>query len=112
MLQFGVHSRYYKGELTQKRSFLVICTTFRSVFHPGWKNQNKLSTFNALSKWHESDINLYLAYHWWSGGQVLEQWSIWFWQSISEQIFPSPVILAGHGPQVTIPLTTWHLEPG
>ena len=25
-LQFGAHSRYYKGALTQKRSFLVICT--------------------------------------------------------------------------------------
>ena len=27
VLQFGAHSRYYKGALTQKRSFLVICTT-------------------------------------------------------------------------------------
>ena len=25
-LQFGAHSRYFKGPLTQKRSFLVICT--------------------------------------------------------------------------------------
>ena len=33
VIQFGAHSRYYKGELTQKRSFLVICTTFRSDFH-------------------------------------------------------------------------------
>ena len=41
VLQFGAHSRYYKGALTQKRSFLVICTTFRSDFHVGWKNQNK-----------------------------------------------------------------------
>ena len=32
-LQFGAHSRYYKGALTQKRSFLVICTTFRYDFH-------------------------------------------------------------------------------
>ena len=30
VLQFGALSRYYKGTLTQKRSFLVICTTFRS----------------------------------------------------------------------------------
>ena len=27
VLQFGAHSRYYKGALTPKRSFLVICTT-------------------------------------------------------------------------------------
>ena len=32
VLQFGAHSRYYKGALTQKRSFLVICTTFRSAW--------------------------------------------------------------------------------
>lgn len=60
VLQFGAHSRYYKGALTQKRSFLVICTTFRSDFHVGWKNQNKHSTLNSsfdtLSKWHEPDI--------------------------------------------------------
>ena len=31
VLQFGAHSRYYKGALIQKRSFLVICTTFRSA---------------------------------------------------------------------------------
>ena len=53
VLQFGAHSRYYKGAfnevctvagqpvqtllgaLTQKRSFLVICTTFRSAVHVG-----------------------------------------------------------------------------
>ena len=35
VLQFGTHSRYYKGALTQKRSFLVVCTTFRSDFHVG-----------------------------------------------------------------------------
>ena len=33
VLDFGAHSRYYESALTQKRSFLVICTTFRSVFH-------------------------------------------------------------------------------
>ena len=58
-LQFGAHSSYYKGALTQKISFLVICTTFRSAFLVGWKNQNKHSTlnssFDALSKWHELD---------------------------------------------------------
>jgi hypothetical protein len=26
VLQFGTHSRYYKGALTQQRLFLVICT--------------------------------------------------------------------------------------
>ena len=35
VLQFGAHSMYYKGALTQKRSFLVICTTFRSDFYVG-----------------------------------------------------------------------------
>jgi len=28
VLQFGAHSRHYKGALTQKRSFLVICTIY------------------------------------------------------------------------------------
>ena len=64
VLQFGAHSRYYKGALTQKRSFLVICTTFRSDFHVGWKNQNKHSTlhasFDALSKWHDPDISEFI----------------------------------------------------
>ena len=61
VLQFGAHSRYYKGALTQKRSFLVLCNTFRSDFHVGWKNQNKHSTlnwsFDALSKWHDPHIS-------------------------------------------------------
>ena len=35
VLQFGAHSRYYKCALTQNRSFLVICTTFRSDFRVG-----------------------------------------------------------------------------
>ena len=35
VLQFGGHSRYCKGASTQKRSFLVICTTFRSDFCVG-----------------------------------------------------------------------------
>ena len=62
VLQFGAHSRYYKGALTQKRSLLVICTIFRPGFYVGWKNQNKNSTlipsFKVLSKWHEPDIAL------------------------------------------------------
>ena len=33
VLQFGVDSRYYKGVVTQKRSFLVLCTTFRPAFN-------------------------------------------------------------------------------
>ena len=33
VLPFGEHSSYYKDALTQKRSFVVICTTFRSDFH-------------------------------------------------------------------------------
>ena len=35
VLQFGAHSRYHKGALTQKRSFSVICTTIKSDFHVG-----------------------------------------------------------------------------
>ena len=31
VLQFGAHSRYYKGALTQKLSFLGICTSFRLI---------------------------------------------------------------------------------
>ena len=31
VLQFGAHSRYYKGALTQKRSFLVICNTYFQI---------------------------------------------------------------------------------
>ena len=35
VLQFGAHSKYFTGAVTQKRSILVICTTFRSDFHVG-----------------------------------------------------------------------------
>ena len=35
VLQFVAHSRYYKGALTQKGSFLVVSTTFTSNFHVG-----------------------------------------------------------------------------
>ena len=59
VLHLGAHSKDYKGELTQ---FVVICTTFRSAFHVGWKNQDKHSTqnssFDALSKWH-ADIKIW-----------------------------------------------------
>ena len=45
VLQFGAHLRYYKGALTQKRSFLVICTKYFQIwFCVSWKNQNKHST--------------------------------------------------------------------
>ena len=59
---WGTFKVLYKGALTQKRSVLVLCTTFRSDFHASWKNQNNHSTlnssFNALSKWHEPDIKI------------------------------------------------------
>ena len=62
VLKFGTPSRYYKDALTQKRSYIVLCTTFRSDFHASWKNQNNHSTlnssFNTLSKWHEPDIKI------------------------------------------------------
>ena len=35
VLQFGAHSRYYKDALTQKRSFLVVRTTFKADLHVG-----------------------------------------------------------------------------
>ena len=48
------------GAITQKWSFLVICTTFRFDFYISWKNQFKHSTCNssfyALSRWHKPDI--------------------------------------------------------
>ena len=63
VLQSGTQSRYYEGALTRKvkRSFFVICTTFRSDFHVGWKNQDKHSTMNSsfhtLAKWHDPHIS-------------------------------------------------------
>ena len=45
VLQFRAHSRYYKSALTQKRSFLVICTTFRSDFFCLLKKSRE--TFNT-----------------------------------------------------------------
>ena len=61
VLQFGELSRYYKGALTQKRSFLVIHATFRSDFGVNWKNHNNYSSlhssFNTLSKWQEPKLN-------------------------------------------------------
>ena len=47
----------YKGTLTQKRILLVICTTFRSAFHVGWKNQNKHSTLNLSFNAISNDMN-------------------------------------------------------
>ena len=39
----------------------MLCITFRSDFHVGWKNQNKYSTlsssFDALLKWHDLHIS-------------------------------------------------------
>ena len=45
VLQFGAHSRYYEGALTQNRSFLVTCTTFRSEFLCRLKKSKQ--TFNT-----------------------------------------------------------------
>ena len=78
LLSFITAAEFYnlgriQGIITQKRSFLVIYTTFRSDFHVGWKNQNKNSTlnssFDALSKWHEPDKNerfLFVEYGVWN----------------------------------------------
>ena len=52
VLQFGAHSRYYKGALTQKRSFLVICITLRSDFHVGCKKSKQTMKW----KWHDPHI--------------------------------------------------------
>ena len=46
VLQFGAHSRYYKGALTQKRSFLVNCTTFDQIYFSCWLKKSK-QTFNT-----------------------------------------------------------------
>ena len=42
VLQFGAHSRYYKGALTLRGHFFVVCTTFRSDFHVGGKIQTNI----------------------------------------------------------------------
>ena len=43
----------------------MLCTTFRSDFHVGWKNQNNYSTLNLsfddLSKRHDQQINVIIA---------------------------------------------------
>ena len=96
VLQFGAHSRYYKGALSQKRSFLVICATFRSDFHVSWKNQNKHSTlnssFDALAKWHEphikrtvkcpgQDVSLY------SSNDIKQEWKNNHWHKNTDPDF-------------------------
>ena len=66
VLQFGAHSRYYEGASTQKRSFQVICTTFRSAFSC-WLKKSKQTfktKFDAMSKWHEPDIILWFFFFW------------------------------------------------
>ena len=60
VLPFGAHSRYYEGALIQKRSFLVILTTFRSEFCVFWKKPKRTSNTKFVirwSKWHEPDIS-------------------------------------------------------
>ena len=57
VLQFEAHSRHYRGALTQKKSFVVICTTFRFDFHVGWKNQNKQSIINSSLDTCRNDMN-------------------------------------------------------
>ena len=51
------------NQLKRDNLYLVICTTFRSDFHVGWKNKNKHSTLNstfvALAKWHEPHTNCF-----------------------------------------------------
>ena len=54
VLQFGAHSRYYKGALTQKRSFLVISDLF---FMLAEKNENKHSTLNSSFDKSPNDMN-------------------------------------------------------
>ena len=65
LLTFLTLARFYnlghiQGGLTQKKSALVICTTFRHNICVGWKKQTfKLNlSFDALSQWHETDITL------------------------------------------------------
>ena len=56
-IQVGLHSRYYKGALTQKRSFLLIYTAFKNDFLGSWKNQNKHSTLNSSFDALSNDMN-------------------------------------------------------
>ena len=60
VLKFEAPSKYYKGALTQKRSFRVNWTFFRSDFNVGWKriktniqNSTLNLSFHALLKWHD-----------------------------------------------------------
>ena len=57
VLQFGAHSKYYKGALTQKRFVLLSNLIFVSAEKIKTNIQHWLdSSFTALSKWHEPDI--------------------------------------------------------
>ena len=47
VVQFGVHLKYHKGALTQKRSFLVVCTTFR--LENSCRLKKSKQTFNTES---------------------------------------------------------------
>ena len=44
-------------KLPQSRSFVVLCTNFRSDFHVGLKNQNKHSTLNSTFDAYPNDMN-------------------------------------------------------
>ena len=50
VLQFGTHSRYFKGALTQKISFLVIFTASDMFFMSTKKMKTLNSSFYTLSK--------------------------------------------------------------
>ena len=53
VLQFGAHTKYHEGALNQKRSFLVLCTTFMSVE----KKQKKHSTLFFYFTFCPNDMN-------------------------------------------------------
>ena len=65
---------------------------FRSAFHVSWKNQNKNltlnSSFDALSKWHEPDINLIFCC--WSSWNVCILFLVC---TLLSRLYPSPNII-------------------
>ena len=91
VLQFGAHSRYYEGALTQKRSFLVLCTTFRSDFHQKSNKHSSLNlSFDALSKWHEPNIRHIIfqnLYHVWKSMSFCKECHPFDQQSVNLKLF-------------------------
>ena len=62
-LQFGAHSRYYKVALTQKRSFLVVCTMYFQIIL-SCRLKTSRETFNAkVIIWHPGEMTWMADHH-------------------------------------------------